>query len=357
MKRGIYNLLVTLLPANLKRMMKFVISVCDVGETEWARRSIDRIVKLRDAGFELFANGSQSYGQKCAYILRDAMVSTPKARIRVAGNWLVESFGNPIHAPFEALCLKLFACIPLLSRKVLRLPENNGKGYVYCRCDGYYHFVAESLVSLLYSLKVCPDACVVVRKSDYERCVYFRAYIKLLQELGFIRALRQVDAEIIHAPLYVMTALEKDSGFIARDSIQLLRTIFCGQNIGSGVRQIFLTRKGRRRFTNQEQIEAEARNLGLEVVDADGMDVADQIALFRDSKVIVANHGAGLTNLIYSNKGTKVVEIFSPKWRNDCFERLALLRGLYYQKIEAEDDGGWGVVRMADFCNSVKKML
>ena len=39
--------------------------------------------------------------------------------------------------------------------------------------------------------------------------------------------------------------------------------------------------------------------------------------------MIVAPHGAGLSNLVFCRPGTTVIEIFSPQWLNLAFWKLA----------------------------------
>ena len=52
------------------------------------------------------------------------------------------------------------------------------------------------------------------------------------------------------------------------------------------------------------------------------LNFVDQIKLFNESKIIISMHGAGLVNLIFSNEGTKVIEIVPNLYfeKNDWFE-------------------------------------
>ena len=46
------------------------------------------------------------------------------------------------------------------------------------------------------------------------------------------------------------------------------------------------------------------------------MSVAEQVELFVYADVVVAPHGAGLTNLLFCREGTRIVEIFPPTYIN-----------------------------------------
>ncbi len=66
-------------------------------------------------------------------------------------------------------------------------------------------------------------------------------------------------------------------------------------------RKVFLTRnKSRIRFiNNKDKIEEIARQYDFEIVDADNLNLQQQIELFGETRYLVGIHGAGLTNVLY----------------------------------------------------------
>ena len=351
-RRNIYVLLVTIFPAHVRGWLHVVPSLYESRMLPWARECLLDLMVARHGGYESYTakdpllswvRGEMSYPTRYVYAVKNAFVSLPRGRVKAAGYWLGESFGNPLNAPCEILFLKLFGWISKIRGRTAHLPVNDG-GYVYCRCDGYYHFIAESLVSLLYALKLRPNASVVVQRTDYDRTAYFRQYIELLQRNGRIKKVEIIDADCIVAPELVFASFEPDSGVFCRESAELLRSALLTTDMSDWRRdhKIFLTRKGKRQFENQKELEDTARQIGYEVVDTDGMSVRDQILLFYTASEIVSNHGAGLMNLIYCKSGTKVTELFSPRWLNDCYFRIAYVCGLTYSHLVANGDGQWG---------------
>ena len=58
----------------------------------------------------------------------------------------------------------------------------------------------------------------------------------------------------------------------------------------------------------------------------------EQIGIFNSAKIIVGNHGAGFTNLIFCKKNTKVVE-FKDKNTAKIFNKISKDLGLNYKSI------------------------
>jgi hypothetical protein len=347
------SLLFGTVPAKIRTALDIVYSVYESRANKWGRDVVEKVEVVRRGGHEIYdinalpfegGRKEMSFPARFAFVVKDAVVSVQRGRVRAGERWLGESFGNPFGASCEVFCYKFFWWLSKLFCRTLRLPPNGEDGYVLCRFDGYFHFVAESLVTLLYSLKMKPNACVVVCRNDYERVRYFREYIDTLKEQGKIRNLQLVDADFVSVERLVFTAFEPDAGMLCKESVDLLKETFGDMLTKQGGKRVFLTRKGRRRFDNQDAIENTLQTLGLDVVDTDGMSVREQMELFGASDLIVSNHGAGLTNLVWGRPGTAVVELFSEKWPNDCYFRLATLKGMRYRSMMANPSDGWGVV-------------
>ncbi|NEP81006.1 MAG: glycosyltransferase family 61 protein, partial [Okeania sp. SIO3B3] len=55
----------------------------------------------------------------------------------------------------------------------------------------------------------------------------------------------------------------------------------------------------------------------------ESMTIAEQVSYMAAAKVVISPHGAGLTNLVFCSPGTKVIEIFSPKYVNSLYWRIS----------------------------------
>lgn len=79
-------------------------------------------------------------------------------------------------------------------------------------------------------------------------------------------------------------------------------------------KRIYISREppyARRVKNNQEVIEFLSR-FGFEIVLLENLSVQEQAIYLATSEIIIAPHGAGLTNLVFCHPKTKVIEIFSP---------------------------------------------
>jgi hypothetical protein len=85
-----------------------------------------------------------------------------------------------------------------------------------------------------------------------------------------------------------------------------------------------------RRVTNEASVLECLSKYGFTPVYLEEYNFATQIAILSNAEVIVAPHGAGLTNLMWCNPGTKVLEIFSPNYINVCYWAIADRIGLDY---------------------------
>ena len=96
-----------------------------------------------------------------------------------------------------------------------------------------------------------------------------------------------------------------------------------------------------RRIVNDEEVMSFLGKFGFRSVKLETMSVAEQAACLVAAKVVVAPHGAGLTNLVFCSPGTKIIEIFSPIYVPSCYWMISNLCGLehYYLIGDLFDDG------------------
>jgi len=103
----------------------------------------------------------------------------------------------------------------------------------------------------------------------------------------------------------------------------------------SGQPVLYLSRAGTklRNPLNSTALDRALYRRGISPFVANDANHAEQMARFRAAQVVVAVHGAGLTNLVFSAPGTRVVEIFPQNFVKSPYWRLANQLGLRYRPV------------------------
>ncbi len=86
-----------------------------------------------------------------------------------------------------------------------------------------------------------------------------------------------------------------------------------------------------RRMTNEPELIELMLSYGVSVVVAGQMSLAQQINLFRNARVVIGPHGAGLANIVFCRPGTVVYELLQADYPNACMNVLAQGAGLAYR--------------------------
>ncbi len=99
-----------------------------------------------------------------------------------------------------------------------------------------------------------------------------------------------------------------------------------------GSQRLYLSRADApgRRIVNEGDLEALLSRYGYGSVTLSGRTVADQAALFRSASHVIGMHGAGFTNIVFSNPGACLVEIFADTYGTLAFWVLAATTGKPY---------------------------
>jgi hypothetical protein len=234
--------------------------------------------------------------------------------------------------------------------------------------DNYYHFVGEAATSLSLSLDVLgrdpAEKLTVVtgklngfRRQHLEILLKDRPAVEIV-ELGrdeFVTA-----DELIYCDNLGPT---KPQNIVVERVAFMDRMIaHCGLQDVAGARLIYLARtdSAGRRVVNEAELIERLRGMGFEIFVATGKDVAEQIATFRSARMVVAAHGAGLTNIMFARPETIVLELVQASYLNTGMMRLAqTAQARYYSEMFFETLGGdqsWAV-DVERVCRTVGMLL
>lgn len=93
-----------------------------------------------------------------------------------------------------------------------------------------------------------------------------------------------------------------------------------------------------RRVLNESLLEFTLAKNSIQTVFLEDMSLLEQYRLFKDIDLIISSHGAGLANLVFCKKNTKVIELFSKDYIEACFYRISKSIDLNYNFIMHESE-------------------
>lgn len=162
----------------------------------------------------------------------------------------------------------------------------------------------------------------------------------------------------------ILPSYSQHCGFFSTDLIDFLNASVEKLNLESGEKEnhkhIYIVRKGTRKVTNESNLLTSLRPYGFMPIVLEDYDVGDQAKIFRNAEIIIAPHGAGLTNLVFSlKKTTSVIELFSKSYINGCYAALSSQVGInyFYCVSENEDDSGNYIVDIGLLEKFIKSII
>ncbi|MEZ0542243.1 glycosyltransferase family 61 protein [Fibrella arboris] len=94
--------------------------------------------------------------------------------------------------------------------------------------------------------------------------------------------------------------------------------------------RLYISRSGRRRVTNEADLIQLLKRFDFVVIEDKPRSVIEQIAIYKRASFIIGPHGASFSNIIWSEPGTQLLELFSPNYTPNFFQHMASLLDLRY---------------------------
>jgi len=214
---------------------------------------------------------------------------------------------------------------PLLSpniSKIITITENflkfvSPRKKIFISLDpNYYHFHNDSLGILFgyyETIKDCIFVLDISQLADYENCSFYNFFIEFLKN-------NNIDYELINCN--ENTVIHANNFFVVRSfpngKINIPKTVFNfyknqinNLNI-KPYKNVYLSRKDNRGI-DKNKIEKYFNSIGFEIVySEDFKSFKDQINYFYSVKTLASVSGAGLTNAIFMQENSLVLEIMTP---------------------------------------------
>jgi len=103
-------------------------------------------------------------------------------------------------------------------------------------------------------------------------------------------------------------------------------------------RRLYISRNDaqRRKFKNEKKLTEQLTQQGFDIIELSQYPLMAKIKLFRSAECVVGLTGAGLTNLMFCQPGTCVIELFPPRYIHYYFNSICGNLGLNYHYLILE---------------------
>jgi hypothetical protein len=192
---------------------------------------------------------------------------------------------------------------------------------------GYYHFLTEVLPSVLEINQPHPIYC---QGSSFAIPVF--RWFDIPNDVLF-KKIPYVNVKYIYEQPYI------ECGVPSPQKINAIRAIVCKKLTFSRTKGILIYRKeAYRTIRNHEAVFTMLKKVfpHLEWVTFNSCSISDTATLFSQAALIVGPHGAGLTNMLFSDSGIRIIEFMPLNNPNLCYWHMSELLGHKYAMIPCE---------------------
>lgn len=252
---------------------------------------------------------------------------------------LVASSANDVAGGLQALHGAAQPCAHWVLRRCRYRSEISvaGTSALLAAASGanYYHWLIESLPRLW----LIEQAGLTLNEIDrfLVNDEQYPFHTQTLEVLGIPHVKRMITRKnrVYRCERLVIPSLPAGPMVYPSWALAFLRERFLPAAAPVHLERVFISRRqaARRKLVNESEIEERLRRAGFKTVMLEQLSFREQVGLFRSASGVVAPHGAGLSNLVFAQAHTKVIELVSPSFINHCYQKLAGAMQLPYAEV------------------------
>lgn len=192
---------------------------------------------------------------------------------------------------------------------------------------GFYHWIIDCLPRLALLKQFPPDCQILIRGPELP---YHKDTLNLLglsDRCLFTTSNHHIVEEFYFTSPTAMTGCDNPY------AIRWLREQFLPllPSANTSFRKFYIIRRGKTRsIRNFQEVERFFRNKGWMIFDMENFSFTEQIQLFNEAKIVVGQHGAAHTNIVWSQRGAHLVELFGSNFLNGCYEGITAYLDINY---------------------------
>ncbi len=223
-------------------------------------------------------------------------------------------------------------CKSIIKRRIRRLNNINDHVTVINEwTNNYFHWFTEALPKLMYVITSGKQPSVLL-SNRYTSAYQIRSFelmgLSYTTFIGHVIVSRTfLPSRLAPYPAHYNPVLMEALSAKLKNEVRL--------DLDKGKR-IYLSRKNaeKRKILNEEKVIALVKKYNFEICFFEEEILDNQISIMHHAEIFVSIHGAGMTNMIFSKPGTKILELSLQNQTLDkCYYNLACAMNLkyYYQ--------------------------
>jgi hypothetical protein len=192
----------------------------------------------------------------------------------------------------------------------------------------YYHFLSEEIPEILKVVRNLRNYVVLTSDTQPEWVFNVLNYLQIDYRTTGKSVVSLIDGAV---PVFAKPRSEWSN--------QLLRSSVGFPRLKISSKNILILRSGLDRSSTKldKLLISLTAEYKYELIDPSSITFEEQVAVFQQASSIIALHGGSLTNLIFCQEQTKVLEIFNHAYRNFDFQRISEEQNLTYVPLDTEE--------------------
>ncbi len=243
-----------------------------------------------------------------------------------------------VYSMFKPKSFNLSFYKKILLNKVVKIKGNCVVAH-HSYYQNYYHFLLEILPRLFVLKDKAMELKLIINKNIPS---FVKEYIDLFgfKEIVYIQDNEIAKVENIIFPTYLSRGLAYNE-IVMKEMALWLREKLYDTNFTNAPEKIFISRDNAkyRKTINEEEVFSFLQKKGFVKFNLDEPNIKAQVNFFKNAKYIIGSHGAGFSNLIFSQNCKTVLDIIHENHPQDCFYNLSNCFDIDYIYFQCKGTG------------------